>query len=579
MTQQNINLGIVANDGTGDDLRTAMTKIQANFTDVYNKVGLSKDPNPTLSANLDLHGYSITDTLTNQIKLGTSSISLLGSTLTLPVVNDALVARNTTDTLTNKTIDAGSSTNYITATSGTTVTLTNPDNYTIGTPITTGGISTAGGLSPYTTYYVAASTGIFAGVGGSPSTTVTLAATPGGSAITFTAASYSSNNLIIVNPLIAGASINYITATIAGTAVTLASAVSYAAGTPIATLNISTAGGLLPYTTYYVAADTGSYISFGTPPSTTVTLSRTRSGPAITFTASVYSSNNVVIITPSIPGNNILQINNKNITGFSGSGGTVVLENNAVINNPTIVNGNYDGLNIDASASTGGANLNISADVTLDFKDSATFQGGTAITVDFGNGGTVLYTGGSTTGTGGLVYNTSPTFATSIDGSATFSAFASSTLLTIGSNNTNTITTTNGTTVTLGTAASYAKNTRIITNPNFSTTNGFAANAVYYVASATTNSTTVTLALTYNGSANNFGTQSYSSNNSVTIGSSSNVKFSNNVTLNGILSTPQQTQTSTSPGTPGQISWDSGYIYVCTATNTWKRVALTGGVF
>jgi hypothetical protein len=28
-------------------------------------------------------------------------------------------------------------------------------------------------------------------------------------------------------------------------------------------------------------------------------------------------------------------------------------------------------------------------------------------------------------------------------------------------------------------------------------------------------------------------------------------------------------------GTPGQIKWDSGYIYVCVATNTWKRAALT----
>jgi hypothetical protein len=29
------------------------------------------------------------------------------------------------------------------------------------------------------------------------------------------------------------------------------------------------------------------------------------------------------------------------------------------------------------------------------------------------------------------------------------------------------------------------------------------------------------------------------------------------------------------PGTPGQIAWDSGFIYVCVAANTWKRAALT----
>lgn len=31
----------------------------------------------------------------------------------------------------------------------------------------------------------------------------------------------------------------------------------------------------------------------------------------------------------------------------------------------------------------------------------------------------------------------------------------------------------------------------------------------------------------------------------------------------------------TATGTQGQIAWDSNYIYVCTATNTWKRAALS----
>jgi hypothetical protein len=33
--------------------------------------------------------------------------------------------------------------------------------------------------------------------------------------------------------------------------------------------------------------------------------------------------------------------------------------------------------------------------------------------------------------------------------------------------------------------------------------------------------------------------------------------------------------TSTSTGTAGEIKWDSSHIYVCTATNTWRRVALS----
>jgi hypothetical protein len=51
----------------------------------------------------------------------------------------------------------------------------------------------------------------------------------------------------------------------------------------------------------------------------------------------------------------------------------------------------------------------------------------------------------------------------------------------------------------------------------------------------------------------------------------------NNITVNSILSSPLQTKASTDTGTAGQICWDTNYIYVCTATNTWKRVALTGG--
>ena len=49
------------------------------------------------------------------------------------------------------------------------------------------------------------------------------------------------------------------------------------------------------------------------------------------------------------------------------------------------------------------------------------------------------------------------------------------------------------------------------------------------------------------------------------------------ITVGAILQAPQYTKASNATGTVGQICWDSNYIYVCTATNTWKRVALTGG--
>lgn len=39
MAKQNINLGIIADDGTGDSLRSAGTKINSNFDEVYNNFG------------------------------------------------------------------------------------------------------------------------------------------------------------------------------------------------------------------------------------------------------------------------------------------------------------------------------------------------------------------------------------------------------------------------------------------------------------------------------------------------------------------------------------------------------------
>ncbi len=37
MAKQTINIGTVANDRSGDPLRTAFTKVNANFTELYNR--------------------------------------------------------------------------------------------------------------------------------------------------------------------------------------------------------------------------------------------------------------------------------------------------------------------------------------------------------------------------------------------------------------------------------------------------------------------------------------------------------------------------------------------------------------
>jgi hypothetical protein len=41
-----------------------------------------------------------------------------------------------------------------------------------------------------------------------------------------------------------------------------------------------------------------------------------------------------------------------------------------------------------------------------------------------------------------------------------------------------------------------------------------------------------------------------------------------------IVTTSQTPATAGATGTTGEIAWDSDYIYVCVATNTWKRVAI-----
>jgi len=51
-----------------------------------------------------------------------------------------------------------------------------------------------------------------------------------------------------------------------------------------------------------------------------------------------------------------------------------------------------------------------------------------------------------------------------------------------------------------------------------------------------------------------------------------------NVTLGNLFVTTSRSPASTETyGTPGEIAWDSNYIYVCTAPNTWSRSPLTGG--
>ena len=58
---QTINLGGYANDGTGDDLRTAFSKVIANFELLKGAIpaSLEEDTSPKLGGDLDLNGKNL----------------------------------------------------------------------------------------------------------------------------------------------------------------------------------------------------------------------------------------------------------------------------------------------------------------------------------------------------------------------------------------------------------------------------------------------------------------------------------------------------------------------------------------
>lgn len=46
------------------------------------------------------------------------------------------------------------------------------------------------------------------------------------------------------------------------------------------------------------------------------------------------------------------------------------------------------------------------------------------------------------------------------------------------------------------------------------------------------------------------------------------------VLKNGQVNWQPVPATASSAGTPGMIAYESGFLYICVATNTWQRVAL-----
>jgi len=136
------------------------------------------------------------------------------------------------------------------------------------------------------------------------------------------------------------------------------------------------------------------------------------------------------------------------VTATTGSG-NVVLATSPTLTTPTIGAATATSINgLTISSSTG--TLTIANGKTATISNTLTFTGTDSSSVAFGAGGTVLYTSNKLsdlsattsaelagvisdeTGSGALVFGTAPTFTTSVDGGATFGAFASSDALTVG---------------------------------------------------------------------------------------------------------------------------------------------------
>ena len=105
MTRQVINNGISANDGTGDTLRNAATKINANFQEIYSFLGSGSGT--TLSTQVSLEDSAVVfegaSTDDYEIRL-TASDATADRIIRLPNADGNVVIDTATQTLTNKTL-------------------------------------------------------------------------------------------------------------------------------------------------------------------------------------------------------------------------------------------------------------------------------------------------------------------------------------------------------------------------------------------------------------------------------------------------------------------------------------------
>ena len=106
MARQNISTGSSANDGTGDTLRSAATKINSNFTEIYDFLGTPGDSS-TLASSVRFEDSAVLfEGLTadaNETRLYVENPSADRSVV-IPNASGNIVLDTHTQTLTNKTL-------------------------------------------------------------------------------------------------------------------------------------------------------------------------------------------------------------------------------------------------------------------------------------------------------------------------------------------------------------------------------------------------------------------------------------------------------------------------------------------
>ena len=104
MVKQNINIGTIANDGTGDTMRVAGRKINENFSELYSILGGDSAAVNERITKLTDSGFDLIGT-TYKTKV-TFTNPTAKHTITIPNVTGTVTINTATQTLTNKTLTA-----------------------------------------------------------------------------------------------------------------------------------------------------------------------------------------------------------------------------------------------------------------------------------------------------------------------------------------------------------------------------------------------------------------------------------------------------------------------------------------